>query len=315
MDSTNNAGNGFTDEQWESLLNQTFAEPITPINTPESPIAEPEENTEQLEDVPTALPKVVKHRKLTTGFKILLGICAALLIAIVCILLPDRKDTTKEFKQCWEALQQWQSTESYKMDISVRIIPSASHMGIINQAGTISTYYHSAESNLLWDWIRANNLQTFSGRAQIGDQWLSYSGSSLHSQLWTTTQDKTPIPAPWILSYSLEEVDILHQQVHLDEQYGITTITFAIMDKKQDAELYGNGPYHLKFHFRDNQLYSVGRYQTDTESARINYINFNLTPMSEDDIRTAIRAQLTSPQSTPGLSLNTSFTAIISPSE
>lgn len=303
MQPTNNTGKGYTDEQWESLLNQTFGESSPAITVTPDP-----EIPDAAGSAPT-VPITQKSRRL--GMKLWLAISAsfAVLAASLCAVLLYRDAPTKEHKQCMEALRQWQSAEYYKLDTTINHINSENYIvdseHILVQYNDVRrVYYRGGENNLIWSYYQNWNETHYEGIAQIGEDWFSYSSGGLDPEQWKSAGEMTPSPAPWILSFSLDEVHILDLQHKVVD--GVFLYTFLVKDTDPSADLYGQGPYYVQFRFQEDMLQSVGRYLTDTTNHTLTVTQFHLQPMTEDVILTTIQSQLMYPQRIPGLFFSSS---------
>lgn len=337
MDSTNN-GKGYTNEQWESLLCRTFGDPAPapkaaepskpksvaqtpPTPAPPAPPAPKQEvpvpeTPEKAAPVP-AKPAQKKKRKIWILVWILLAVSLVFAIVAVHIFPRDDDDTTtitKEQRQCMNALQQWQSTQYYKMETSTFNMGEAY---LVNGSPTsqhpaeMETYCQSEDGTLYWRYIRNNYLNVdsdcYTGKVQKGDKWFTCSGSILYLTEWYPTTDTTPIPEPWIMNYSLKDVQILHQDVQYEEveSHGkYTFITFAVMDTDRDSPFYGQGPYHIRFSFYESQLYAISVFQTNTNNPDLIATYFNLYEMSAEEADMLIQMQMTNPEQYPGSGVN-----------
>jgi len=200
-----------------------------------------------------------------------------------------------------EALQQWQSAQCYRLDVST--IPVQTNAGSSSntsvQISTVSTYLHSEENRLYWSTVPASNTSFYVGKAKQGDNWFTYASTKLIVTDWDPTSDETSITLPWIMNYSLNDSQILNQQV-IQESENVTVICFTVMDTKEEAEHYGLGVYYLNYYFREDQLYAVARIQPDPVSMNMSGVWFNFSISTPETIASMVQRQLSSPQSRPG---------------
>ena len=338
----NKNGKGYTDEQWESLLCRTFgdpapapkavesqkepvaqmpptpAPPAPPAPKQEVPVSEtpkPEtpkpETPKKAAPVP-AKPAPKKKRKIWTLVWILLAL--SLVFAIVAVhVFPLEDDTdaiTKEQRQCMKALRQWQSAQYYQLTTYTHKLGEQYHFSssaMYKSPTEVETYCHGEDSTLYWCYNRDQNRCI--GTVQKGDEWFTFSGNPLRSTEWFPTTITVPISEPWIMDYSLKDVQILHQDVQYEEvesQGKYTFITFAVMDTQKESPFYGQGPYHIQFSFQDDQLYSILILQTDTNDLDLIATFFNLYELSAEAADSLIQTQMTNPKQIPGLDFSSS---------
>lgn len=304
MQSNNSAEKGYSDDQWESLLNQAFGD-VTPA-IPHSPEAQTPVDTVSAPSVTKSAKKQKSNKKMWAAIVAVLTVLSVFL----CAILFYQNAPTKEQKLCTEALQQWQSTEYYQLDTVVRHINSQDY--IVNSDltpmqydGMHTGYYHGGENNLIWNYYVTGKIIQYSGIAQTGDDWFSYSNGSLDPEQWKSIDNHTPFSTPWILNFSLNDVKILDQQHKVAD--GVFLYTFSVMDTDPSAEFYGQGPYYVQFSFQNDNLQSIGIYQTDTVNSTLITTHYRLIPQTEDAVLMAIQSQLKYPQRMPGLLFSSSF--------
>ena len=305
-----------TDEQWDALLNQAFGDTVPAPKSPEqkpgvTPAPTPKLQAEPVQSPPVQttaetsppVPKKRKKRKLGLKQWIAIAITAAILITALGIFLYHRFAPTEEQKRCMEELSKWQTAQYYRLTHSV--IYTSNHEGIYDEnidsvyKHMVSEYYYGGENNLSWSFFSLENGNSyFTGKAQKGENWFTYSSNRLSGDYWKMTQDKTPLPTFWIRNFSLDDVRILHQQTQ-QESENVTAITFAVMDKDPEAELYGKGPYYIQFMFLNDQMYAVSRYQTNALDCALTAEYFNFTELSPEVIAGTVQNQLISPQTSP----------------
>ena len=295
MQSDNSAGKGYSDEQWESLLSQTFGDvPPVPLEmeTPAAPVP-----------VPSA-PISVKKQKSGKKLWVVIAALSAVFIVSLSAILLYRNAPTKEQKLCMEALQQWQSAEYYQLDTVVRHIGSKNYIldSVLTpvQYDLIHTgYYHGGENNLIWNYYQTGSIVHYAGKVQTGDAWFSYSSCDLDPEQWKSANNAIPFSTPWILNFSLNDVKILDQQHKVAD--GVFLYIFSVIDTDPSAAFYGQGPYYVQFYMQNDQLQSLGIYQTDTVNSTLVTTHYHLIPRTKDEVLKAIQSQLKYPQRMPGL--------------
>ena len=201
----NKNGKGYTDEQWESLLNQTFfdstpapkaAETPRPVTQAPTPPPAPKPEPPQKAEAIPAKPAVKKKRKIWTLVWILLAL--SLVFAIVAVhVFPLEDDTdaiTKEQRQCMKALRQWQSAEYYNLTTYTHKLGELYHFSssaMYKSPTEVETYCHGEDSTLYWCYNRDQN--SCIGTVQKGDEWFTFSGNPLRSTEWFPTTITVPI--------------------------------------------------------------------------------------------------------------------------
>ena len=333
MESTNSREMGYTDEQWESLLCRTFDEPTPAPKVPEPPKSEPESKTPAVSATPessapkpeTTIPvapvlsKPVskKKRNILIALFFLLAVSLVLTIVAFHIFPIDDSGTafTEEQQQCMEALRQWQEAQNYNLSISTTILsPYFYKSGYVPI--TESVYFHGDKSEFNWSYVRhtsfssGNQFNSFTGQAKIDGTQYTYSGGSLQANLWKTTEEALEISKPWILSFSLNDVQILDQHV-LKKAGGITAISFAVVDLDPDDAFYGQGPYRLEFYFtEEGQLNEVRHCLTNTLTsfmdASLTITTYYHTEWSAEFVENCIKSQINNPTAYPGLFFDSS---------
>ena len=332
MEATNNPNN-YTDEQWEALLCRTFGDPEPVPKAPDPPKPESEKKANPA-PAPTApivskpatskpatpsssKPTPKKKRKTWKVLSILLAVL--LVLAVVAIhIFPREEDssagTTKEQRQCMKALRQWQEAQSYQISTTVNYIASEYYGSSIpvNQNSfpyTVSTYYHGDDCRLSWTHTRIDSFSSYEGQAELYGNRYTYASGLLSANLWTSTEEELEISRPWILDFSLEDVQIVDQQVYGKDEK-VTVISFAVMDLAPNAAYYNQGPYHVTFIFEDGQLCQVMHYLTDTLNTVLTVRTYTYKELTADLVENLVKLQLDNPTAYPGLSLD----SIITPS-
>lgn len=304
MQPTDPTEKGYTDEQWESLLSQTFGCTPTVAPTVSPPPPEPELADETVSTPAAPIPnrKWKPHKK----HWIIAAVSLVLLVIALCIFLFSPSAPDKEQKQCIEALRQWQSMPYYQMDTYT--YHHTSSKGPFTDSGNdsyiygppvessvsnrISVYYQGDNCKLTLSHIITGGDRKNEGQAQYGDNWCTYSNVSINFYLWKLTDDRTPIPLPWVQSFSFDNVQILSQQV-LKTEGNNKTVTFAVMDTDPAAELYEQGPYHVQFLFNeDGWLYGVMRYQSDTQNKKSTITASYIKEMSAELVERKVTSQI-----------------------
>ncbi len=332
MDSTNN-GKGYTNEQWESLLCRTFgdpapapkaAEPSKPepvAQTPPTPappappapkqeVPVPEtpkpETPKKAAPVP-AKPAPKKKRKIWTLVWILLAV--SLVFAIIAVhvfpLEDDAPSTTKEQRQCMKALRQWQDAQSYKVSISTTI-PSADAYISGYLPITESVYCYTDKFELNWTFTRypalnsASDYAQYTGQAWIDGDSYSYSSGRLSASQWRSAEETIDISQPWIMRFSLNDVQIVDQHTYKQEDNRI--ISFSVIDLDPKDPYYDQGPYRVSFCFdAEGKLIRVTHHHSHYMTNNLTTTNFSFQEMPAKDVEELVKSQMRTPKAYPGL--------------
>lgn len=315
----NKSGKGYTDEQWEALLNQTFFDstpapkateapkPVTQVPTP--PPAPKPEPPQKAEATPTT-PAAKKKRKIRTLVWILLAL--SLVFAIVAVhVFPLEDDTdaiTKEQRQCMKALRQWQNAQYYQLSTTTNTITPSSY-----NTNSESVYWHGDNCELSWTYTRDDRILSSSmanyyiGQAKIDEKQYTYNSTRLSASHWNTTTGELEFTLPWIMTFSFNDVQVLDQHSY-EKDGGIHVISFTVMDTDRNAAYYDQGPYRVDFLFnKKGELYSVMHYHTPYSSNHLTITTYNHTETTAGYIEKRIRSQIGSPYDYPHLIFNSSI--------
>jgi len=323
MESTNSREKGYTDEQWESLLCRTFDEPTPAPKVPEPPKPEPESKTPAVSATPessapkpeTSIPvapvpsKPVskKKRNILIALFFLLAVSLVLTIVAFHIFPIDDSGTgfTEEQQQCMEALRQWQEAQSCKVSFSTTIVTSDA-LGFISPPITESVYCHTDKCKLNWTFTRYPALNSTSDYAQYtGQVWIdgdsySYSSGRLSASQWRAAEETIDIPRPWIMSFSLNDVQIVDQHTYRQEDNRV--ISFSVIDLDPEDPYYDQGPYCVNFYFNaEGKLNRVTHHHSHYMTYHLTITNFSFQEMSAEYVEELVRSQMRIPKAYPGL--------------
>lgn len=228
--------NSIDQSRWEQLVDSTFEHPLPKVRIPQ-------------QKSPPKPPKWLW----------IIAVAALVIVAVAGILLTlpeaeERKEIPQELLTCKEALDQWQSLDSYKITGTFYRYGSSS---------TIGTQWHQQYWVSGEDWVMFNDAyrQVISSSLVLPVGYMYRDGEfyTSHSDtdpLWIHMKREATDLDIWPMTFRWDTCELVHL-VTIQES-NATTIRFAVIDRSQEVTSVSN----VEFMILRGKLQSVTVIQT-----------------------------------------------------
>ena len=258
-------------EQWVELLDDTFGptenNPTTQDNTSnESTAEETKPEVRSTEDTAAPLEEATPRRKIRLWP--FLTAAGLLVVIAVCVLIAYLNRPSPEVLRCKEALEALQGRDYYMIGqytIKYAPIKTTIFESYYIQSGNDKSY-SSADYG---DWFRHEDTLFTHTLFRDGKTYTKQHYESEEYTFLQLTDDPTPIPSPWPLSFSWDAHNIQlvdQEKTNKDEEY----FTFFVTAAEAGCDCCEVPFYTLLFSFFEGKLTAVTQTLTEVTGGGMN---------------------------------------------